>query len=148
MSSRVTVKMLHEEMKSLKLKIFKEMEMLKKKVEYLESALEDIKRKDKSIVKPTHDVMKCKKCKKTFDSEVDLNSHIITSHSTKVKCKICTKIFSKNNELEAHIESEQEEIETEKKFLKPSFSHSSVVIPVHCSGRENNLEINYRYFVQ
>ena len=111
MSSRVTVKMLNEEMKSLKLKIFKEMEMLKKKVENLEYALKDIKRNDKCIAKPTHDVKKCEKCKKTFDSEFDLNSHITKSHSTTVKCKICNKIFSKNNELEAHIKSEHEEVE-------------------------------------
>ena len=94
MSSRITVKMLNEEIKSLKLKIG-EMEMLKKKVEYLEYALEDIKRNVKSIVKPTHDVKKCKKCKNTFDCEFDLNIHITTSYSTTVKCKICTKIFSK-----------------------------------------------------
>ena len=62
MSSRVTVKMLNEDIKSLKLKIG-EMEMLKRKVEYLEYALEEIKRNDKSIVKPTHDIKKCKKCK-------------------------------------------------------------------------------------
>ena len=49
--------MLNEEIKSLKLKIG-EMEMLKKKVEY---ALEEIKRNDKSIVKPTHEIKKCKK---------------------------------------------------------------------------------------
>ena len=87
------------------------MEILKKKLEYLEYALEDIKRNDKSITKPTHYVKKCKKCKKTFDSEFDLNSHVTKSHSTTIKCKICTKIFSKNNELEAHIKSEHEEIE-------------------------------------
>ena len=97
--------MLNEEIKSLKLKIG-EMEMLKKKVEYLEYALEEIKRNDKSIVKPTHDIKKCKKCKKTFDCEFDLNTHITKSHTNTVKCKICTKIFSKNNELEAHIKSE------------------------------------------
>ena len=105
MSSRVTVKMLNEEIKSLKLKI-REME-----IEYLEYALEDIKRNNKSIVKTTHDIKKCKKCKKIFDCEFDLNTHITKSHSNTVKCKICTKIFNKNNELEAHIKSEHEEIE-------------------------------------
>ena len=99
MCSRVTVKMLNEEIKSLKLKIG-EMEMLQKKVEYPEYPFEEIKRNDKSIVKPTHDIKKCKKCKKTFDGEFDLNTHITESNSNTVKCKICTKILSKNNELE------------------------------------------------
>ena len=113
-SNRVTVKELSEEIKKLKKHHISEIELLKEKVEYLETTLHKVLEQNDIIIKQTKTHFKCRRCQEKFQSENDLRNHKALYQSQMIKCNVCTKIFSKNNELEAHIKSEHKEVE---KFL-------------------------------
>ena len=107
-TKKLTLKTLSEELKIVKEQA-EQISVLNERINKLENIIEDMKQNQNDDRKTnSRDVLKCRKCDKTFQSNKSLKKHVSENHPLSINCKTCKDSFTRICDLEVHIKTEHE----------------------------------------